>query len=456
MAISDLTRMFESLLPKAVPMPELVRKVQGGHSGTWQDGGRQADVLARTHDEISDRGLKALAVLESSWTGGGADAARAKLTPALKATVSASAAYQANARTVTDSAYAFDGLKSSLVPMPEAAPSRNAWDTLTPWDTDTEDQINQFRQLEEQNRQAYQAYERNMQASAQQLRRDYGTLDALDGDITLDQPGDTHGVATPKDSGTITFDEHGSSRGSVSSLAGTPSGIGSSVGTPSAIAGPMGTVSGTVPDFTSTPRPISESTSASSYQPPDPSLNRPAAYQPSTFGSGGGQNATTGAPWTAGGLGRIPAQSTGGFGPTGGRTGMPAGGGSAAGRINTPGLGGMSGSGSAGGAGGTGSGAGVAGPGRGSGAAPLGAGGTAGAQQPAAGSRTGGGAAAGRGAMPMGAMGGAGRGGQGGDDSEHRNNYVQATDEAFALTDGDEALRDPETGHVVTPPTIGG
>jgi hypothetical protein len=57
----------------------------------------------------------------------------------------------------------------------------------------------------------------------------------------------------------------------------------------------------------------------------------------------------------------------------------------------------------------------------------------------------------------MGAMGGAGagRGGQGGDE-EHQRQYVQATDEAFALTENGEVLRDPTTGNVVAPPTIGG
>jgi len=58
--------------------------------------------------------------------------------------------------------------------------------------------------------------------------------------------------------------------------------------------------------------------------------------------------------------------------------------------------------------------------------------------------------------MPMGAMGGAGRGGQGGDDQEHQRQYVQATDEAFQLTEDGQVLRDPNTGHVITPPTIGG
>ncbi|KID27978.1 hypothetical protein HQ32_03187 [Prauserella sp. Am3] len=57
--------------------------------------------------------------------------------------------------------------------------------------------------------------------------------------------------------------------------------------------------------------------------------------------------------------------------------------------------------------------------------------------------------------MPMGAMGGGAGRGQGGDDEEHQRQYVVSTDEAFALTEDGEVLRDPTTGNVVTPPTIG-
>lgn len=54
----------------------------------------------------------------------------------------------------------------------------------------------------------------------------------------------------------------------------------------------------------------------------------------------------------------------------------------------------------------------------------------------------------------MGAMGGAGGRGQGTEDSEHQRNYVQDTDEAFSF-DGDDELRDPQTGQMIMPPTIG-
>lgn len=55
----------------------------------------------------------------------------------------------------------------------------------------------------------------------------------------------------------------------------------------------------------------------------------------------------------------------------------------------------------------------------------------------------------------MGAMGAPGGRGQGAEDSEHQRNYIEDTDEAFSFGEDDEEWRDPETGHIVTPPTIG-
>lgn len=92
------------------------------------------------------------------------------------------------------------------------------------------------------------------------------------------------------------------------------------------------------------------------------------------------------------------------------------------------------------------------GPGRGSGAAPFGTSATPG--QGAV--RPGAAGAVGRGGVaPMGAMGAPGGRGQGAEDSEHQRNYIEDTDEAFSFGEDDEEWRDPETGHIVTPPTIG-
>src|SRR5690606_33315771 len=122
-----------SLAGIAMSLPELVRQVKAGNSTQWESGVQVARQSAESHAEISDRGRRALTVLESAWTGGGAEAAQAKIKPAIEATHEAANTYEGNARTLADGASTFDQLKSALVPMPDAPPTRNFYDKITPW-----------------------------------------------------------------------------------------------------------------------------------------------------------------------------------------------------------------------------------------------------------------------------------------------------------------------------------
>lgn len=174
------------------------------------------------------------------------------------------------------------------------------------------------------------------------------------------------------------------------------------------------------------------STAASGYNPGD-------AYGPRGRGSGGFGPGSGGG---AGGMGAVP------FGPMGGAGGFGPGGSGGAGS----GGGGFGPRGS--GAMGPGAGAGGgAGAGKMAGAGPMG--GAAGAGAGAKGGAGGGG----RGGMG-GMMGGAGAGkGQGGDDSEHRDQYFVKQEFEVGLTETDEhgeKMIDPETGLPVVPPVIGG
>ena len=327
-------------------------------------------------------------------------------------------------------------------------PERGVVDVLTPWDTDTEDQINQHKADVERARQIYQGYEQAMQSAQQGVVKDFGSLGTFDGDLGAIER-DKSGTVKDAGTGIRTFDEPTSS-----SRSGAPSSS-----QPVTTGGPTSTQGYPTPHLPSSPQPDSR-TSASGFAPSD--VSRPAAAAPNYttpgfnppntgFGQGGGNSS-----YHPPGFG--PIGRPGGFGPAGG---PPAGGG---GRFPVPGVGagangmprgGAAVGGAVGGAGGAVGGAGgtgAPGSGRATGTAPFG---PAGGGPAAAGGAAG--AAGGRGAMPMGAMGGAaGRGGQGGGDEEHQRQYVQATDEAFALTENGEVLRDPVTGNLVAPPTIGG
>src|SRR5690606_34214531 len=88
-----------------VPLHELVRRIHEGDSSKWHEAATKANSVVEAHQDASERSMKMLQVLESSWTGEGADAAAEKIRAGAKATEMAAAVYAANARRYTDSAY---------------------------------------------------------------------------------------------------------------------------------------------------------------------------------------------------------------------------------------------------------------------------------------------------------------------------------------------------------------
>ncbi|EHR48597.1 hypothetical protein SacmaDRAFT_0288 [Saccharomonospora marina XMU15] len=405
-----------------VAIPELVRRVHQGDSSRWHEASAKANALVDGHDQTGDRGSRMLQALESSWTGGGAAAAMERVRAGVKAAQLSSEVYGSNARQYADNAHAFESLKARLTPMAEQAPERSAWDTLTPWDTDQEDQVNRYKAQLEQNRQTYQAYEETMKSSHAGVRREFGELAALDGGF------DEINIETS--AGSTAANE---SRGQQPTQPTQQTG-----GLPRASTSPVGPGSHSLTDLpaAATGSQPGDSTSTSGYASPhatSPAASTPAYQAPGTHsptpGSGSGGAAfgfTPAAGGSAGAGTRFPPLGMAGSGS--GNAGSRLVGGGSAGTAGGPGLG------------------------KGSGAGSLGPGGQPAASQ--AGSSTGSAAGARAG---MGAMGGAGAGrGQGHEDEAHERRYVQDSDEAFKFAESDGVLRDPDTGNVVTPPTIGG
>ncbi|WP_166677702.1 hypothetical protein [Amycolatopsis arida] len=413
-----------------MPIPELVRQVQAGRAEDWYTGSGTAQELAGAHEEASTRLRKVLTGLESVWTGAGADAGRAKLQPMVEVTDAASQAYDGNARVATEGASGFEEMKRSLVPMPERPPTRDFLDHASPWETDTEERIRQYRAVEEQNLQRYQAYDQQTQAAGSGLARDYGQLGAFDGEVTLD-------TSPASDTGTDGRRDPGQPRTPAGSAWAPPPSprhqpdIPTQPGTPAPASGDGG--------GTSTRPGADESTHTSRVVPP-------AAHQPSWSPPGGSQptpppgpGPTGGPPGTGTYTSPYPPGRTSGIGASpGGRSGGgPLSGGRSAG------VGGPAGPGAP-------RGGGAPAPGKLTGAAPGGGptpAGTAPGTRPGAGG--------GRAGMPMGGMAPAAGGGGKSSDSDHQRKYVQPSDEHFVLVTDGEKLRDPETGMAVTPPTLG-
>ncbi|MCP2236623.1 hypothetical protein [Prauserella halophila] len=445
----------------SMPIEQIVRAMRQGESGKWQGTADEADTLTKDVTEGDDasvmRSTKMMQAMESSWTGEGAEAAAGTIRRGMKAAQATADVYQKNARFHADNSHSFDGSKNQFPDIPKDAPEKDFFDHVTPWDTDTEGQINQRNAKIEQAKQVYQGYDSTVSDSAMNVDASFDELGGIDGDFSGIERDKSSSVADAG-TGVTSIDEPGSG-GSVQPGGPQVRPGGSQVqpggsqipsGGPTPVPGgptpgnPTSNVPGPAPDDT---------TSSSGYTPPD--FQRPAAAAPGyntpgfNSGSGFGPGGSTNTP----GFG--PVGTGGGFGPTGGGSSSAGGG-----RFSTPGMGGAAGGYSSGGAGAAGGAAGAAGgaagAGRATGAAPFGPAGSGGAAAGGPAAAGGSGAASGgRGGMPMGGAGGGGRGGQGGDDEDHQRKYIADTDHAFSLTEGEEVLRDPVTGHVVTPPTIG-
>lgn len=453
--------MWENAVPFFRDSPtiqEIVTRVKAGESAKWQNASSGTDRVMAGHDEAVDLAQGAAQALESAWSGAGADAAREKIKVGSTAAARTADVYRQNRQHYDENVSAFDALKAKLPEnLPAKEPELSAWDSVTPWDTDQEDKANQYKAQIQETRNQYSTHQSSTVDSSMAVEGNFGRLQEFDGKLgDISQGADADG---PTGSGVIDIPDPNSDGGGDG---GGPVTTGDPVGGGPIGGGPVrgGYQSPDNPGDAPTPSYTSpnDHTGTSGYTPPSTAVPPAANYPgPSYPGSGGFGPAGPGpaAPGTGGG----PIGTTG-FGPTGGGTsGHGGSAGGAGGRFSTPGIGGGAG-GSSGGAagGGTGAGggnrAGAPGAGRMTGAAPGGFGptGSGGAGAGAAGA-TGAGSGA-RGGM--GAMGGAGRGGgQGSEDEEHQRKYVADTDAHFALTEEGEVLRDPKTGFVATPPTIG-
>ncbi|WP_370946984.1 hypothetical protein AB5J62_05355 [Amycolatopsis sp. cg5] len=380
--------------PMAVP--EFVDKMKAGSSAPWHEAAANAAKTGTSQGEHATSLQAIITGLESSWTGAGADAARARINKLRTVADSANQAMTHNQQMVLTAASGFESTQGTLVKMPPR-PDKSFGDVIWPWDTDTEKAIEDYNKKAKFNLDVYHRYEQQMQQSQGGLQGDYGQLGFYDGaDMTLAPPPPGH---EPKPPG-----GHGRSDGSgghINDAGFTPSPTpGPAGGQPGAPGGTSGVVA---PDHTTT----------AGFTPTPPPTGQPAPVIPPP-GTGSGPGGVE--PW----LGMGGPLATG------------SGGGSSA-RFGAGEPGSLKG--------GAGTGSGAPGGGARSGAGAMGAAAEAERLAGRAGSRlTGAGAPGG---MAPGAR------GKGEEDSEHARKYGL---EEVPFTTEDI---DPETGYPVVPPTIG-
>lgn len=440
---------------QAVPAPAIVQQVQQGPgTSSWDSGSSTVQKMIQEHNQNSDDAQQITTMLESVWTGDGADAARARLRPLSDASATSAQAYVVNGQKLVDTTHGYNDMKIALQAMPPTPPHKNLWDQGTPWDTDTEKQINEYNAAANHNVERYQKYADQAKTNGQGLNSNYGQVSGFDGqNLKIDSGGDhakskseSHEKAyrgPGRDSG-----GPGSGPGASGGVGSWPGGSGAGTSGPGTsgpgVSGPgatglgnSGAVGGTggvpfQPGSTGSGAShgggmypgSTDGTSTSGWTPPSVDRVGGSNWTPSTptfSGTGGGSTSNNNS---------VGGWAPGGFGPLGGggETGTGGRSGGIAARLG----------------GGTGVGTGA------------GAGAGAGEEGRATPGAAGKGAAGAKGSPGMGGMAGAGKG-KGEDDKEHQRKYGIEDDSAFSLVDenGERAL-DPRTGLPPTPPTIGG
>ena len=148
----------------------------------------QAGVDQSTYQRQLENGTRELTSgLESAWTGGASDAARERLQPLTASATSASVTLDRNSTLAQAQIDQFHQMKNSLHPdVTDQPPTRSAWDVVTPWDTDTEDKINQYNQKAQENVERYNAYSQQSSSNTAARTIDYGQLGEYNGgDFTV-------------------------------------------------------------------------------------------------------------------------------------------------------------------------------------------------------------------------------------------------------------------------------
>jgi hypothetical protein len=372
---------------------QLVQAVLSGPGTESLQKVHQAGVDQSTYQRRLEQGTRELTSgLESAWTGGASDAARERLQPLTASAVSASTTLDRNSTLSQAQIDQFHQMKNSLHPdVTDQPPTRSAWDVATPWDTDTEDKINQYNQKAAENVERYSSYAQQSDTNTAARTIDYGQLrEYTGGDFTVQDP---KKPVDPPEKRTRVGDDDRS--------------IGAQVQPPPAVHPP---VVEPPPPGQVTPTPgVDDSVRAQGYVPP--STPYPPGYQPPVTGPGGGFGPGSG---PGGGFG--PGFG-GGFGPGGGGFG--------------PGS-------SSGAASGTGSGA--RGPGASTGAGAPGEG------RPGAAGGIRGGAAGKPGSPGMGGMGHGAKGGKSEDEEHQRASYLVEADPESIFGGSDERTVPPVIG----------
>jgi hypothetical protein len=171
-----------------------------GGPGTWtMDRAHDAaEAQSTTQQEINEEIAAIAAEIRGGWTGNAADGAHAATQPLSDGAAQSSRTLRTAQEVHAGQGQHFAHTANSVEKIADGPPQTGVWDSLTPWDTDTEDAVNEYNAKSQRNVELYRAYGTTTAASERGMPREYGTFPEFHGEFAVhNSPGPGAGRHTP-------------------------------------------------------------------------------------------------------------------------------------------------------------------------------------------------------------------------------------------------------------------
>ncbi|MEU5691796.1 hypothetical protein [Actinosynnema sp. NPDC020468] len=157
----------------------------GAGSGSLHAAAQIAAEAAGRYAAVEDRLRQIGATLGEAWTGAAAEAGARAMSPIDKAVKDLQETLPKFDRSAANQSYQFEFNRGQVLDIPAQPPESNLWDTITPWDTNTEDAVTIYRAAEAENRRIYAEYQHNSHVNRGELPSPLSAVSVVDLDLRV-------------------------------------------------------------------------------------------------------------------------------------------------------------------------------------------------------------------------------------------------------------------------------
>ncbi len=176
---------------------------RGWGPGSLEGAYRTANLEAELEADRANR-IRALAnKIEAGWQGQAGAAAFGAAQPLAEVTMIGASNLEVTHQLLRRQVYSFDSARANVVPVPEKPPETGFLDDISPWQTDTEDELLRHQAESEHNIRIYSQYENESWSNETALPTDYSTLQDPGGEIVVERPEQTPPRGGPGERGGV-------------------------------------------------------------------------------------------------------------------------------------------------------------------------------------------------------------------------------------------------------------